>query len=155
MFDSNGDVTGNSIGQTTAKVWMENTLGDRVETEYNINVVNPATSLIVTKNLNEKAEEPETFYFMISGDDGSFYTKVTVPANATTASVTIDNVVPGVYTVTELESNWRYELTTANSIEVDCTGTNTPGQANFTNRRNSDRWISDHAAVTNKMTDNI
>ena len=146
-----GKVTGVKIGSTTAKVWVENSLGDRVEAEYTITVLPQPVSFTLTKELTEAAGEDETFVFEISGEGKTFYQTVTVAAGSTSGSVKVRNLAPGSYTVKEIESNWRYENTGSGSRTQELTDHEGNYTFTFTNRKDTDEWVSGKAKVTNTM----
>ncbi len=120
--------------------------------------------LEITKQLTEKATEEETFIFMIQRKVGegntskiteTFYASVTLEPGEDEKMVTIADLKQGTYVVTELQSNWRFELDTTNDENLGITAvvSDTPGKAVFTNKKSNDKWLSGKDKVTNTMKD--
>lgn len=148
---SDGTVSGNQEGTTTATVWVENRLGDRVEETYKITVLSQSVSFTLTKQLTKAAEADETFIFMIQDADSVFYTTLTVAKGSTAASITVEGMAPGSYTVTELDSNWRFKNTGTPSQTQQLSDHNADYSFTFTNEQTTSQWLSGNANVVNKM----
>lgn len=151
---TDGIVSGVKPGKTTATAWVENTLGDRVEVTYDIIVSEELVEFTLSKSLTEIASEDETFVFMISGNGSTFYTTLTVTEGNSSASIKITGLEKGSYTVTELDSNWRYENTGNASQTIELNDINTAYSCSFTNEKMSDQWLSNSVKVVNTMTQN-
>lgn len=154
-----GWITGNSLGETTAKVWVENSLGDRVESTYKITVVPDVVDFTLGKNLTSASREDETFVFMIEhqDEDGQtdevFYQTVKIPAGSQSGSIEIKKVKPGSYRITELDSNWRYSAQGGNVKNITMDDSEESYRVDFTNTKDTDAWISGKTEVTNTMQD--
>lgn len=154
-----GWITGNSLGETTAKVWVENSLGDRVESTYKITVVPDVVDFTLGKNLTSASREDETFVFMIEHQDESgqtdeiFYQTVKIPAGSQSGSIEIKKVKPGSYRITELDSNWRYSAQGGNVKNITMDDSEESYRVDFTNTKDTDAWISGKTEVTNTMQD--
>uniref|UniRef100_UPI004055EEC5 SpaA isopeptide-forming pilin-related protein n=1 Tax=Acetatifactor sp. TaxID=1872090 RepID=UPI004055EEC5 len=97
--------------------------GEKTETAHGyaqtLTVINtPATgSLVITKTVDEinMAYGAPTFTFKIEGPEGVLYRTITFDdANVTTKSITVEDILVGEYTVTELDT-LRYTLNEAKS----------------------------------------
>lgn len=154
-----GWITGNSLGETTAKVWVENSLGDRVESTYKITVVPDVVDFTLGKNLTSASREDETFVFMIEHQDKDgqtdeiFYQTVKIPAGSQSGSIEIKKVKPGSYRITELDSNWRYSAQGGNVKNITMDDSEKSYRVDFTNTKDTDAWISGKTEVTNTMQD--
>ncbi|NMP37262.1 MAG: Cna B-type domain-containing protein [Clostridiales bacterium] len=120
----------------------------------------------LTKTLTAVSDEDERFVFELTGPDGISYCVLTVPAGSTTASQSFANMPAGLYTLRELDNNWRYSVVAGDTRASD--GTNTFAFAGgalamrmdsasenysfvFTNSRTNEYWVGGSAHVTNKM----
>ncbi|MDL2324700.1 DUF11 domain-containing protein [Ruminococcaceae bacterium OttesenSCG-928-A16] len=120
-------------------------------------------ALQITKTINQPSAEDETFIYQIDyapeaggQTSKSFYATITVPAGETATTISILELTPGQYTVTELDSNWRYaidENATPLTQVYPLNGHNRTGTANYLNNRILDTWVSDKASVSNHMDD--
>lgn len=155
--DTPGWVSGVELGTTKAGVWTENSLGDRVEAEYQIRVVPDVVDFTLGKNLSAASEEEETFVFMMErmDEDGmvteTFYQTIRIPAGSMSSSVSVKGVTPGNYRVTELDANWRYSAVGGQTRTIDMTDSEQAYRVDFTNQKDTDGWVSGKTGVTNTM----
>lgn len=108
--------------------------------------------ITITKVLEEKAPETQTFLFNITGDNSySLTVAIVIEEGEKTASITVLDLPDGNYTVTELSDwSWRYQLTsvayTANDKTVSSGVTIGDGTSRwivtFTNKCDKDKWLS-------------
>lgn len=157
--NSVGGISGITLGSTEAMVWVENSLGDRVESTYKITVVPDVVNFTLGKNLTSASREDETFVFMIEhqDEDGQtdevFYQTVRIPAGSQSGSIEIKKVKPGNYRITELDSNWRYSAQGGNVKNISMDDSEESYRVDFTNRKDTDAWVSGKTEVTNIMQD--
>ncbi len=119
-----------------------------------------AYQLGITKTLTAAATEAETFVFQIQrlAPDGSalggiFYATITIPQGQTSASIRLAGLYASNYSVTELQSNWRYSTVGGASQTVAVTRDGN-ATVTFSNQKTNDHWLSDKAEVSNQMTIN-
>ena len=148
-----GVVSGLQEGETKASVWVENTLGDRVEAEYKITVKPQVVGFTLTKTLTSPAEKDETFVFEVNGAGKVFYVTVTVQEGSSSGQAVVENLGPGTYKVTELDTNWRYGNTGEASQSQELTDHTASYTFTFTNSKDSEQWTSGSDKVTNTMKD--
>jgi len=143
---------------------------------YNIQIdlyVEEAGELTVEKELTAPAEEEETFVFQVDycGNDteaGSvertMYAVITIPAGETTGTAKFVEIPAGWYMVTELNSNWRFELLVDELdnnnpdavIDGDNAGVTMHIEGNspiyvYQNNRLDVPWVNGKSSVTNDM----
>lgn len=106
--------------------------------------------LTVNKVLTDSAEEEETFVFQVDycgngAEAGSvertMYAVITIPAGQKTGMAKFIEMPPGWYTVTELDSNWRFELLD-DELEVD-----NPGAAVDADNAKVTMYIEEHNEI--------
>ncbi|MCB7305632.1 hypothetical protein NE683_08045 [Bariatricus massiliensis] len=152
-----GALTPVAPGETKAKVWVENSLGDRVEKTYNITVIPREVTIDLTKQLTEVADSDYSFIFKFErlADDGStiqtFYQTMKIPMGSSSAVISVKELVPGNYKITELDSNWRYEVQGAASQNTNATNPDEATEVTFINKYSKNGWVSDNSVVTNTM----
>lgn len=122
----------------------------------------------ITKVIDAPSEEDQQFVFMINGPSSeALYASVTVKAGTTVNDAHIIYLPPGVYTVSELQVNWRYSLLPDNTSATNGTDTfnysaggltmpvndpyNTDYTFTFTNRYDNEKWVSGTSSVVNTM----
>lgn len=108
--------------------------------------------LTISKSLTAAATEAETFVFSIQGGAANqiFYATITIPAGGSSGSVLLTDLYASTYSVTELNSNWRYSPLTGASQTVTIVETGTASVA-FRNDKTKGNWLSDKAEVSNHM----
>ena len=114
------------------------------------------TGFEVKKTLESPAEEQEKFVFQVDYREDSatgdivrtMYAVITIDAGDSAGTAAFVDMPVGWYTVTELDSNWRFELTTAKTVtlEIDEEETFT-----FRNKRRDVPWVNGKNSVTNEM----
>ena len=106
--------------------------------------------LTITKQGADEADENQSFVFTVTGPNG-YSERVVIRGNG---SVTIKNLKPGTYTVTEEGWSWRY---TGNGPIGATISARTPGSVTFTNVRQTEeshstngwKWLGGDAYVNN------
>lgn len=126
------------------------------------------TSFTITKTTTERSAQDESFVFRIDCPDGtSSSCVITVPAGQTSATKTFIARVRGEYTVTELNTNWRFAAQDDGSYATDgeqtvrlegsslkfniATGAPNTYSFYFVNSVVNERWLSSQTHVTNTM----
>ena len=73
--------------------------------------------ITITKELDEASVAEQSFLFLLeyrsAASDtilNNYYGVITIPAGYSSGTIEFQDILPGVYTVTEIESNWHYEL---------------------------------------------
>ena len=111
-------------------------------------------SLEIDKELTDgvKADGDTVFTFKITNQDTGevFYAAVTVENGKRNGSVRLTQIPIGTYTVEEIDSTVRYELSSAGSVTVIVTEDD-GGQAEFTNTKTGDSYFHNVSAVVNKV----
>lgn len=106
--------------------------------------------LTITKEGVDPVDENQSFVFNVTGPNG-YRDRVVIYGNG---SVTIKNLKPGTYTVTEEGWSWRY---TGNGSASATISARTPGSVTFTNVRQTEeshstngwKWLGGDAYVNN------
>ena len=106
--------------------------------------------LTITKQGADEADENQSFVFTVTGPNG-YSERVVIRGNG---SVTIKNLKPGAYTVTEEGWSWRY---TGNGPIGATISARTPGSVTFNNVRQTEeshstngwKWLGGDAYVNN------
>ena len=106
--------------------------------------------LTITKNGADSNDENQSFVFTVTGPNG-YSERVVICGNG---SVTIKNLKPGTYTVTEEGWSWRY---TGNGLIGATISALVPGSVTFTNVRQTEgshstngwKWLGGDAYVNN------
>lgn len=119
-------------------------------------------SFKIQKIIDKTSKYPEQFIFKIEHRKeagtpitNTYYSIVTVPVNATTNTVLLYKVKAGYITITEEQTNWRYEVLTPSNGTVSQLirdPKNIP-TFTFTNKYKTDQWISGKVSVTNHLRD--
>lgn len=85
----------------------------------------------------------------------TFYAKVTVPAGQDRNSIELSGLTGGHYTVTELNSNWKYKIGDQYLVQTGSIGPAYEGFAgvnySYKNDLISDKWLDGNSVVRNKM----
>ncbi len=136
-------------------------------------LTNTPREMTVIKQLTEPALSDQPFIFQVDGNtdgiagtDCTFQIVLTVAAGDSSAYQTVTHLAEGVYTVTELDTNWRYTLVIADTVgKVNDVGTASPVGRSvtlpvsadadyyfiFKNQLVNSYWLDFNASVTNKM----
>ena len=70
---------------------------------------------------------------------------------SSSAVISVKELVPGNYKITELDSNWRYEVQGAASQNTNATNPDEATEVTFINKYSKNGWVSDNSVVTNTM----
>ena len=108
--------------------------------------------LTIVKKLAAASGEAQTFVFNVTKVGGAtMRVTVTVPADSTTASVKIEGLELGTYTVTEDTGwSWRYTLTNVNPQgNVTLSATSPEATKTFTNTYSENKWLNHKTSVKN------
>jgi hypothetical protein len=120
-----------------------------VDLRINKQLVNSSGATLVP------ATDIEYFVFMISNGTQTFYEYVTIPVGGSNVTVTVTGLPAGTYTVTELQTNWRYTLysgtTNPQTKVVDDPDASPPVTFTFKNVKTNDQWQDDTLKVKNNM----
>ena len=120
-------------------------------------------TITVTKTVSNLSAVPrgdsQSFIFRISGGNANQKVNMDVVidladirAGGGTASVTIENVPLGTYTITEDTSwSWRYTCTSGATESVMLNADILTGTAAFTNRYDTNTWLTDSDSADNRF----
>lgn len=101
--------------------------------------------LKITKQVGDV--DGQSFIFNVTGPNN--YSAQVVIKGA--GSVTLKNLQPGTYTVTE-DTGWSWQFTaTSETLTADVTGGGT-ATVTFTNTKTNNKWLSDESAEVNEFT---
>lgn len=117
--------------------------------------------LTIKKTGWEEIDENQAFVFHVTSTDAKVDMYVTINFKAgdeSSKSVTIKDLKPGNYTITEESGwSWRYEVTdgASKTIKPENVGISTPGQArvSFTNDRTESLWLNGCSYAVNRWVD--
>lgn len=117
---------------------------------FRVHVLVPSFDLTITKNVTGGAPS-QSFIFDIKDSNNQIFMTVAIhPEDFTngTASVTINDLPNGSYTVTERGGwSWKYQLNGSNGQSV--TNQNGTAGATFENKRNTVNWLGDSEVKKN------
>lgn len=87
--------------------------------------------------------------------DYSFYAKVNILEGENKKGIYISNIKGGHYTVTELDTNWKYKIMDSYVVQSGYIGPTYDGYAGvsytYRNKLQSDKWVNGNAIVKNEM----
>jgi uncharacterized repeat protein (TIGR01451 family) len=111
----------------------------------------------IQKNLKKASSDEQTFVFRIDFTPSdttqsatTFYQTIAVPAGKTVVTCYVSALPAGTYKISEVESNWRYKLSSSSNTTLTMPSQNNK-TAIFTNELETDKWESDNEDVINVM----
>jgi len=115
------------------------------------------TGFQIEKTLDSPAEEDEKFVFQVDYRETSatgtvvktMYAVITIEAGESIGTANFVDMSAGWYTVTELDSNWRFELLTDRTVTMEIEDGNEIFE--FLNKRMDVPWVNGKNSITNEM----
>ena len=109
------------------------------------------TSLKINKTVEGGTEPGQKFVFHVVGDatrGDAFDVDMYVTIGENGGTITLNELPVGVYTITEMDWAWRYDVDNATKKATLTKPTIIP-EVSFTNTKVNDKWLSHEVSVDN------